>query len=70
MLFRMRARNAPESLMPEEYERWQQWRSRKINESGALSGAINRIEELRAGGLEESDATVLSDLEVYLEALS
>ena len=71
MLFRYRARNFPESLDPEERERWEQQRRRRLTETGA--GASIVLEQFQASiarlladpELNPQGRTVLEELRSY-----
>ncbi len=62
MLFRMRARNWPESLTSEENQRWQEFRQSRID----LDAFLAEIKQLRdAPERTENEQAVLDELEKY-----
>jgi exodeoxyribonuclease-1 len=67
MLFRMRARNWPETLSEEEKQRWQEFRKSRLD----LDTYLTEIEALRAEPERtEQEKTVLDKLEEYGRSLS
>ncbi len=62
MLFRLRARNYPESLRPEEQARWQQFRHSRIRLDDYFAQITQLRDEPSRGA---RDRTILDELEVY-----
>ncbi|PVY79301.1 exodeoxyribonuclease I subunit C [Tamilnaduibacter salinus] len=74
MLFRYRARNYPQSLTPEEQERWEQFRQVRLMKPGrgwrSLEGYMSDLQQrLQSGDLSQRDRNLLDDLYLYGESL-
>lgn len=71
LLFRYRARHAPETLSAEEQTDWQQQRLRRLTEAGAgartLAEVRQRIAALRTPELATDKQAVLDSLETWLQ---
>ncbi len=66
MLFRMRARNYPETLTAEEQQRWQAFRKTRLD----LAAYLAELDELRAAPeRSDNERAILDDLESYARKL-
>ncbi len=66
MLFRMRARNYPETLTTEEQQRWQAFRKERLN----LEVYLAELDELRAAPeRNDNERAILDELESYARKL-
>lgn len=68
MLFRFRARNYPETLRPEEKERWHEFRLARLNDAVARKRYEDDLEEAKSLA-SESQQQVLAQLEKYVESI-
>ena len=72
LLFRLRARNFPETLNPEEQERWEEWRYQRLTDPGfgasiTMEQYYEEVARLRAEFPERGD--LLDQLEAWGDAL-
>ena len=65
MLFRFRARNYPDSLTPEEQDRWHEHRAQVSKNGEHIDDVLRRINEIEAGG---GDRETLDDLAGWLRS--
>ncbi|HSI49367.1 MAG TPA: exodeoxyribonuclease I [Ideonella sp.] len=77
LLFRYRARNFPDSLAPEEHERWEQHRAARLHEGegGAMSidAYLEKLDVLGAAAAEKGDekaTAILEALSEYVEQIA
>ncbi|WP_048307783.1 exodeoxyribonuclease I [Halomonas sp. PR-M31] len=73
MLFRLRARNYPDTLASEEQRQWEAYRWERMNDTrlGALTlqGFAREIERLNQVSLDDHDRQVLEELVMHVEAM-
>nr|WP_298414990.1 exodeoxyribonuclease I [uncultured Halomonas sp.] len=73
MLFRLRARNYPDTLTSEEQSQWEAYRWERMNDTRlgvlTLQGFAREIERLNQVSLDDRDRQVLEELVMHVEAM-